>query len=383
MNSFEIGKYIRQSNGYNVFIPNPFPSKMELRLTKKLQANHTEAVRLLGKLDGVADRLPDKEWFLMMFISKDAASSSQIEGTNATIMDVIEKQNLEPRPNLPADVDDILHYINALDYGIKRAGEFPFSLRFIREIHEKLMTGARSTHFTYPGEFRTTQNWIGGTRPDNAHFVPPPVPEMHRALSDLEKFTNADDDYLILVKTGLIHAQFETIHPFTDGNGRTGRMLITMFLWREKMLNIPVLYLSSYFRKHQQLYYEKLNGYHNGKVYEWLEFFMDGIISTANSAIKTCINIANLRDRDMQKVYTFGKTSAKSTMNILINLYKMPIVGIADVVKWSGFTNKGGYNAVKRLIDMNILKPMKTGDPVYGQKWVYDDYLSLFYDKYV
>jgi Fic family protein len=380
MNSFEIGKYVQQANGYKAFIPNAFPPKTEINLPKRLLFAHNEAIRLLGKLDGVADRLPDRDWFLMMFISKDASSSSQIEGTNATIMDVIEKQNIEPRANLPTDVDDIIHYIEALNYGIKRADEFPFTLRFIRELHEKLMTGARTTQFPYPWEFRTTQNWIGGTRLDNARFVPPPVPEMHNALRDLENFIHADDELLVLVKTALLHAQFETIHPFTDGNGRTGRMLIPMFLWYERMLSMPVLYLSSYFKKHQQLYYDKLNGYHNGEVYEWLDFFIDGIIQTASSAIKTCIAISDLRERDMIKIHALGKTSAKSSMELLIKLYKMPIVGIADIVSWTGFSQRGGYNIINRFIEMQILKPMKEGHFVYGQKWIYNDYLTLFCD---
>jgi len=378
VNFLEIGKYIRQANNYSAFIPNPFPPITDIILTGKLLSAHTEAVRLLGKLDGVAERLPDKDWFLMMFISKDAASSSQIEGTNATIMDVIEKSNVEPRPNLPADVDDILHYIEALNYGIKRANEFPFTLRFICELHNELMVNARSTQFSYPGEFRKTQNWIGGTRPDNARFVPPPVHEMHNSLNDLENFMQADDDILILVKAGLLHAQFEAIHPFTDGNGRTGRMLITMFLWQMKMLSTPVLYLSSFFKKHQQLYYDRLDGYTKGQVYEWIAFFIDGIISTSNSSIKTCIDIADLRDRDMQKIQELGKTSAKNTMRILINLYKMPIIGIADAVKWTGLSRNGAYNTIERLIKMNILRPMKTEGSTYGQKWIYNDYISLF-----
>lgn len=182
MNCFEIGKYIQQINGYKAFVPNPFPPAKEIKLTKQIISSHTKAVHVLGKLDGVADRLPDRDWFLMMFISKDASSSSQIEGTNATMLDVFERQNIEPRPNLPEDVDDIFHYIEALNYGIKRSEEFPFSLRFICELHEKLMIGARSTQFSYPGEFRTTQNWIGGTRPDNARFVPPPTSDMQRSL---------------------------------------------------------------------------------------------------------------------------------------------------------------------------------------------------------
>jgi len=154
-----------------------------------------------------------------------------------------------------------------------------------------------------------------------------------------------------------------------------------MYLWREKLLSIPVLYLSSYFKKHQQLYYDRLDGYHNGKVFDWLDFFLKGVIATADSAIRTCISIAELRDRDMQKTYALGKTAAMSTMNILVNLFKMPVVGIADIVKWTGFSYKGGYKAIDRLVEMEILKPVKTGDSVYGQKWVYGDYLALFTDE--
>jgi len=381
MNYFEIGKLIQQESDYKAFVPNPFPPTSEFNLPKKFLSAHTEAVHLLGKLDGVSDRLPDKDWFLMMFVSKDASHSSQIEGTNATMLDVIERHNIDPRRDLPVDVDDILHYIEALEYCMKRANEFPFSLRFMRELHEIIMKNARTTQFSYPGEFRTTQNWIGGTRPDNAHFVPPPVSEMHRALNDLEHFLHADDEYPVLIKAGLLHAQFETIHPFTDGNGRTGRLLISLYLWREKLLSIPVLYLSSYFKKHQKIYYDRLDGYHNGNILDWLDFFLEGIIATADSAIKTCINIAALRDRDMQKTYALGKTAARSIMNILVNLFKMPVVGIADIVKWTGFSYKGGYKAIDRLVGMHILKPVKIGDSVYGQKWIYTDYLSLFIEE--
>jgi Fic family protein len=381
VNSFEIGKYIRQPAGYEAFVPNPFPPSAHMRLPKNIALGYTEAVRLLGKLDGITALLPDRDWFLMMFMQKDASSSSQIEGTNATMMDVIEKQNVEPRADLPVDVDDIFHYIKALDYGMDRVKEFPLSLRFIRELHEKLMTGARETQFSYPGEFRTSQNWIGGTRPGNARFVPPPVHEMKRALDDLERFIHADDEYLPLIKAGLLHAQFETIHPFNDGNGRTGRMLITMFLWHEKILETPVLYLSSYFKKHQQLYYEKLEGYHRGQVFEWIDFFLEGVRHTANSAVRTCAGITELRERDMRKIQSLGKTSSASTLKILQHLYRMPIIGIADIVKWTGFSNKGGYNAIDRLVDMAILKPMNTGDKVYGQKWIYEDYIGLFCDE--
>jgi Fic family protein len=378
MNKIDIGQYIHQKEGFKAFIPNDFPPKGDFVLDNSLMAKHTEAIRLLGKLDGITELLPDKDWFLTMFIRKDASSSSQIEGTNATMMDAIERENVEPSTNLPADVDDIIHYIDALNYGLKRARSFPFTLRFVRELHQQLMTNARVTHPAYPGEFRTKQNWISGTRPDNAKYVPPPVHEMNQALDQLEKFVHAEDSYLPLVKAGFLHAQFETIHPFNDGNGRTGRMLITMFLWYNGLLEMPILYLSSYFKQHQNLYYERLDGYHNGEVMEWLDFFLDGIIETANSAIATCAAITKLRERDMTKVQMLNRTASEATVKVLENLYRMPIAGIADIVKWTGYTERGCYNVIDRLVVMEVLFPMKAGDNVYAQKWVYRDYLTLF-----
>lgn len=381
MNGFDIGRYVRQAAGYEAFIPSKFPPVQDFVMPTSLMVKHTEAVRLLGKLDGVTQLLPDRDWFLLMFVRKDAASSSQIEGTRATIVDVIEAGNAEPRNNLPSDVDDVIHYISALDYGLKRAEEFPLSLRFICELHELLMREARSTQFSYPGEFRKTQNWIGGTRPDAALFVPPPADVMLHALSDLEHFIHTEDSYPVLAKAGLLHSQFETIHPFTDGNGRTGRMLVTMYLWSRGLLEVPVLYLSSFFRQHQDLYYERLHGYHEGKVFEWLDFFLEGIAVTAASAIDTCIDVTKLRERDMRKIQSLGKTSAESTMKILIKLFSMPIVGIADIVKWTGFSAPGGYKAIDRLVDMEILKPPGATTSAYARKWVYEDYLKLFSEE--
>lgn len=378
MNKTIIGQYVQQPQGFKAFIPSDFPPNGDLGLHNKLIAKHTEAIRLLGKLDGITTLLPDKDWFLTMFIRKDASSSSQIEGTNATMMDAIERENVEPSSSLPADVDDIIHYIEALNYGLDRAKDFPFTLRFIRELHEKLMTDARTTHPAFPGEFRTRQNWISGTRPDNAKYVPPPVHEMKTALHQLENFIHAEDDFLPLVKAGLLHAQFETIHPFNDGNGRTGRMLITMLLWNEKLLEMPILYLSAYFKQHQQTYYDRLDGYHNGDVAEWLDFFLEGIIETATSAIETCGAITRLRERDMAKVQMLNRTASEATVKVLENLYKMPIAGIADIVKWTDYTERGGYNVIDRLVEMDILVPIKTGDSVYAQKWAYKEYLDLF-----
>lgn len=375
----KIGMYRVQPEGYKAFILESFPPKGMLVFSPSIQQKHAEAMRLLGKLDGITALLPDRDYFLEMFVRKDASSSSQIEGTQASISDAIEALNIERRNNLSQDVDDILHYIDALNYGLERAKKFPFSLRFIRELHEKLMIGARNTHNPFPGEFRRTQNWIGGTHPDNARFVPPPIHEMNQALNDLEKFIHADDDYLPLIKAGLLHAQFETIHPFLDGNGRTGRMLVTMFLWYRGLLETPVLYLSTYFKKHQEIYYEKLNAYHseNGNIEEWVEFFLDGVIDIANSSIETCKRITELRERDMRKVQELGKNMAPKALDMIRFLYKVPTVGIADVISQTGYSRPSAYKLIECLVDMNILYPTSEDDS-YGKKYTYKDYVEVF-----
>lgn len=309
------------------------------------------------------------------------ASSSQIEGTRATMIDAIEAE-AKVSGNVPADVDDILHYIKALNYGMKRvvADEFPVSLRFLRELHKKLMDQARATHFSDPGEFRKTQNWIGGNKPGNASFVPPPVSEMHRALNDLEKFMHSRDATLTLIKAALLHAQFETIHPFLDGNGRTGRMLITFYLWKEGFLEKPVLFLSSYFKKFQQVYYQKLFGYHHGEVEFWVDFFLDGVIEIANEAIDIVGKITTLREQDMQKIQKLGTRASESAASILPKLYGQPIVNNALVQKWTGFTRAGAQRVIDRFIKMRILLP-KDQDIKYGQSYAYTKYIAIFGNK--
>lgn len=377
----EIGKNKPQKEGFNAFIPAPFPPKEGFGFDTKILKKNDEATRLLGKLDGITKLLPDADFFLLMYLRKDAASSSQIEGTRATMIDAIEAE-ANVNTNIPEDVDDILHYIKALNYGMKRVKEddFPVSLRFVQELHKKLMDQARSTHFADPGEFRRSQNRIGGTRNDNARFVPPPVIEMHRALHDLESFMHGDDPTLILLKAGVIHAQFETIHPFLDGNGRTGRMLITFYLWKEGFLEKPVLFLSSFFKKHQDLYYERLFGYHNGKVAEWVDFFLDGVIEIANEAIDIVDKITVLREKDMAKVQKLGKRAAESAVLVLPRLYGQPVVNVALMQKWTGFTRAGAQTVINRFIEMDILSP-KDKDKKYGQSYIYRKYTDLFADS--
>lgn len=381
MKALEIGTLRAQSGGYKAFIPNLFPPRDGFVFNPMLLKKNDEATRLLGKLDGITKLLPDADFFLLMYLRKDAASSSQIEGTMATMMDAIEAE-VKISGHIPSDVDDILHYIDALNYGRKRVLEdnFPVALRLVRELHSVLMDKARTSHFSDPGEFRRSQNWIGGTGPANAYFVPPPVEDMHRTLGELEAFIHTNDAIPTVIKTGLIHAQFETIHPFLDGNGRTGRMLITFYLWKEGFLEKPVLFLSSFFKKHQKLYYEKLDAYHHGDVAGWVSFFLDGVIEIANEAIDTVDQITALREKDMRKIQALGKRASESAMAVLLKLYAQPIVNSAVIQNWTGFTRKGVQTVIHRFMDMGILTP-RYKDKKYGQSYMYKEYLDIFTDS--
>lgn len=381
MKHSEIGHIVKQPKGYNAFIPYSFPPEVGFDFDVSILKKSEKAGILIGKLDGITRLLPDSDFFLLMYLRKDATSSSQIEGTRATMIDAIEAE-ANTNTNIPDDVQDILHYISALNYGVKRVKEdnFPLSLRFIRELHNVLMDKARASHFADPGEFRNSQNWIGGTNLENARFVPPPVDEMNKALDDLEKFLHSEDDTLTLIKAGLIHAQFETIHPFLDGNGRTGRMLITFYLWQQGVIEKPVLFLSSYFRRYQQVYYEKLNAYHTGEVNEWLEFFLDGVITIAQEAIDIAGIITELRERDRDKLSTLSARASESAILVLTQLYGQPIVNVATIQGWTGFTWSGAQRVIDRFVNLGILSP-KDEDIKYGQSYMYREYLDIFRDK--
>jgi Fic family protein len=378
MEIIEIGKLINQPEGFQAFVPNPFPPEDGFAFSPELLKKDNRAARLLGKLDGITELLPDVDFFLLMYLRKDAASSSQIEGTQATIIDAIEA-GVRVTEKVPQDVDDILHYIRALNYGINRVTkeDFPVVLRLIRELHKELMHKARTTQYSDPGEFRTSQNWIGGARPDNASFVPPPVADMNRALADLESFIHTEDTIPTIIKAGLVHAQFETIHPFLDGNGRTGRMLITFFLWKEGFLEKPVLFLSSYFKRYQKIYYEKLAAYHNGKVEEWVDFFLDGVTAIAGESIKMADKITALREKDMIKIQSLGKRASESAVKVICKLFELPIVNVAAIQEWTGFSRPGAQTIINRFIGLGILIP-KDKDKKYGQSYVYKEYLDIF-----
>jgi len=372
-----IGKNILQPNGFKAFIPETFPNKGLFSYTPQIIKKDTQASRLLGKLDGITQLLPDVDFFIYMYVRKDATASSQIEGTKASMIDSLEAE-VKIENNIPPDVDDILHYIQALNYGLKRLEKFPLSLRFIREIHQELMQDARATHFSDPGNFRKSQNWISGKGPSDAEFVPPPVDAMLTALNDFEKFLHNVDAMPPLVKTAFIHAQFETIHPFLDGNGRTGRMLIAFYLWKEGLLEKPVLYLSSYFKKYKKVYYQRLTDYRDEKEEKWVEFFLDGIIETAESAIETVKKITILRELDIAKIAKMNKTSSESAMNILPRLFAQPIVTVATIQKWAAFsTRAGAQRLIDRFVSVGILE-IKDESVKYGRTYIYQTYLDIF-----
>jgi len=371
----EICKKIKQREGFIANIPVSFPPKGIFDISQKILIKAAEADRLIGKLDGITHTLPDIEFFLKMYVAKDATSSAQIEGTRATMIDAIEME--AGVDSNQTDAKDILFYIKALDYGIKRIKEFPFSLRFIRELHEKLMTGARSTHFSNPGEFRRSQNWIGGTTIMNASFVPPPVYEMNNSLNDFEKFFRSEELTLPIIHIALTHAQFETIHPFLDGNGRTGRLLVTLLLYQRELLERPVLFLSSYFKKHQKIYYDKLNGYHNGEVNEWIDFFLDGIIETAKESIIVSKKIRQLRDDDMAKIQSLAKRESESGILVLSKLYGSPIVNTRLIMEWTKFTRAGAQKLIDRFIELGILKALDNKGE-YDRKFIYRKYTDAF-----
>lgn len=371
----KLGTLQPQIGGYKAFIPNKFPPK-KIILSDKILKKTNEATRLVGKLDGISQLLPDVDFFLLMYVRKDATSSSQIEGTRASMLDSIEIES-KTSAELPDDVDDIIHYIEALNYGLDRLESFPLSLRVIKEIHEILMSGARKTHFADPGNFRSSQNWIGGTSPKNALFVPPPADDVNRAMGDLENFFHSNDQISPLVKTALIHAQFETIHPFLDGNGRTGRMLITLFLWQTKLLEKPLLFLSSFFNKHRKTYYEKLSNYHVGEVEEWLEFFLEGVCKIAEESVTTVKEITKLREEDLKKIHALGKVESESALKILPELFKTPIINVAKIQEITGYSRAGAGKVIDRFVKIGILE-QKDENKKYGRSFIYRRYVNIF-----
>ncbi len=341
------------------FVPSSLPPIPPIDWTPELRSKFDQALLALGRLDSVATLLPDTSLFLYMYVRKEAVLSSMIEGTQSSLSDLLLFE-LDQEPGVPLnDVREVSNYVAALDHGLRLMEEgLPLSLRLFREIHGVLLTKGRGSNQT-PGEFRRSQNWIGGTRPGNAAFVPPPAEEVLKCMAELELFLHDQPEPTpVLLKAALAHVQFETIHPFLDGNGRLGRLLITLLLCEQKVLQEPMLYLSLYFKTHRQYYYELLNNVRlTGDWEAWLDFFAEAIIVTATQAVETAQQLLDLSNQDRDKISGLGRPAA-STLQVHRALMEHPIATSGSLVKKTGITPATVNKALGHMEQLGIVKEL-------------------------
>lgn len=375
---FRAGRYINQPNHYSAFMPEPLPPTPPLVIDGALQTMLSKADRALGRLDGSIQTLPDPDMFVYMYVRKEAVLSSQIEGTQSSLNDLLEAEAAIHDADRPSDVSEVINYVNAMNHGLKRLGEIPISVRLIRELHEKLMHGVRGKHAN-PGELRRSQNWIGpgGSTLRDALFVPPPPHEVERLLSDLEKFIHDESDIPALLKIGLIHAQFETIHPFLDGNGRIGRLLIAFFLCHNEILLKPVLYLSYWFKLHRARYYELLQNVRDkGEWEEWLLFFLEGVATVSLEATEIARAIVALREAHRRTVTDRFGRAAGNGLRILEGLYTHPFIDNRTVMEKLGISFPAAAELIDRFVEADLLAEI-TGRERY-RVYQYFPYVRLF-----
>ena len=376
---FRAGQYVLQPTGYRAFLPAALPPKPPIRFTEELQALLSEAALALGRLDGSIQTLPNSDLFVYMYVRKEAVLSSQIEGTQSSLQDLLAAEARILKPPRANDASEVVNYVSAMNHGLARLPELPVSIRLIREIHAELLQGARGSQLR-PGELRTSQNWIGppGCTLNEAIFVPPPPHEVPAALGKLETFLHNPNSLPPLVWIGLAHAQFETIHPFLDGNGRVGRLLITFLLCEQKMLLKPVLYLSHFFKRHRQAYYEHLQSVRDkGAWEEWLNFFLRGVVEVSNGAMSTARAILALREKHRLLITENLGRAAGNGHRLLEHLYEHPIVAVSDVQRLTGTTYPTANNLVARMVDNLILSEF-TGQ-TRNRMFQYQSYIDLFH----
>lgn len=375
------GQYIRQLAGYRAFIPNPLPPVPEIMMDQDMWNLLSQADRALGRLDGATDALPNPDLFVFMYVRKEAVLSSQIEGTQASLIDVLEFESQALEPDNPQEVEEVVNYISAINYGLARLQELPISLRLVREIHQELMKGVRGAERN-PGEFRRSQNWIGagGCSLAEATYVPPPPYAMLQSLNNLEKFLHSTLPMPTLIKVGLAHAQFETIHPFLDGNGRTGRLLITLLLCEQDILQRPLLYISYYFKKYRAEYYDCLQAVRdNGSWENWLKFFLQGVYDAAQEATKTARTIVSLKEEHRQLVLSKMGRRSGNAIALLESLYFRPIFTVEHATAVTNLSYPNANTLVKDLSNIGLLQE------ITGQKrnraFSYAPYLAVFQDS--
>lgn len=379
--SARAGRYIRQVEGYSAFIPAPLPPDPPIDMDDEMITLLSDADRALGRLDGSIQTLPDPELFVFMYVRKEAVLSSQIEGAQSSLNDVLEAEASIMDPQRPRDVDEVLNYVNAMNYGLARLGEPPVSVRLLREIHEHLLRGVRGARLS-PGELRTSQNWIGpgGATLNEAIFVPPSPAELANALQDFETFLHSDGRIPALIKIGLAHVQFETIHPFLDGNGRIGRLLITFLLCEKGSLMTPVLYISHYFKERRDEYYRLLQNVRDTGDWEsWLKFLLAGMAEVSREATETARQIVALRESHRALIVEkFGRVAGNALV-VLENLYSRPFISVNDIAALTDVSYPAASNLMDKFVEHGLLTEI-TGQ-ARNRRFRYSPYVAIFSDE--
>lgn len=373
-NSTRAGTFSSAGRSFEAFIPAPLPPEPPFEVGLEMLTALSAADLALGRLDGVIQTVPNPDLFVAMYVRREAVLSSQIEGTQSTLDDLLSAELEPPTPGIPQDVEEVVNYVRAMNFGLDRLATLPLSKRLIREIHRELLSSGRGAH-RMPGEFRRDQNWIGpqGATIERATFVPPPVPDMHVALDDFERFLHEDASLPVLIFVGLAHAQFETIHPFIDGNGRVGRLLITFLLVHRGALHRPLLYLSHYLKRNRTEYYDRLTAIRRRGDWEgWLQFFLEGVAQTATEATETARAILALRDEHLALVQ---RPTGLNGVRLLDLLFRRPLVNVNLVRDELGLSFATANTLVAQFEAAGILREVTGGRR--RRVFRYDAYIAL------
>jgi Fic family protein len=371
-----VGDFVLQKEGYETFIPYPLPPA-HLDINEKLQLLLSRADSALARLDGVTQVLPNPDLFVAMYVKKEALLSSQIEGTQASLQGVLEfEANMKPKEDIN-DIREVVNYINAMHHGMDNLESGDLSLELINNIHKILIEGTRGTD-KLPGKLRDFQNWLGAdgaTTIYDARFVPPPPEKVEELMLDLEKFIQTKDNFPALTKIALIHAQFETIHPYLDGNGRMGRLLITFYLYWRGVLSKPLLYLSFYLKKHRDEYYTILNKTRfEGDWESWLEFFFKGVIEVSNNSIDTAKKVIKLKQDLIEKLLE-NNISGVHAVKLVDILFDRPVITVTEVSEYVGMSRQAANTLVKKFENVEILREI-TGRKRY-KKYIFSNYVRI------
>lgn len=370
------GTYKKNLSGemeYKSFVPSPLPPNPTINLDKEMVDVLVKANKQIALLDGISNHIPNIDLFISMYVRKEALMSSQIEGTQATLEDVLDP-SIEENTNRP--VGDVVNYIRATDFAINKLKELPLCNRLIKETHKVLLSGVRGENKS-PGEFRHSQNWIGGTGStlQEARYIPPSVDDMLQAMSDLEKYINNGDELDVLIRAGLIHYQFETIHPFLDGNGRIGRLLITLFLMDKQILSTPALYISYFLKKNRIEYYDRMNEVRlKGNYEQWIKFFLEAVYESAKDANETIDRLTALHNKNIKLLEKLGRRS-KNSIRLFEYIESNPIIEIQKTSKELNMAFNTVSSAVKDLCSTGILE--QTSLQSRNRTFVYSEYLNI------